>query len=892
MRSAFRRLSALLAGTCAERDLEDEVRFHLDTLAEEYQRKGMPQVEARAAARRDFGGVARMKEAYREQRGVPLIETTLQDLRYGLRGLWRSPGFTLAAMISLALGIGANTAIFSLFNTLMLRMLPVREPEQIVSLYRVGGWGRGFTSYPLYQELLKQTDLFEGVLARSAPWRVRYTTAGSTEQPDFLFREFVSANYFEVLGVQPALGRLFAGEESSPQAQPYAVLNYDFWQARFYGDPNVPGKQIVIDDQPLTIIGVARKGFRGVQVEGQADVWVPITMHRARFQDAGMHWLWLLARLQPGVQGEEAQAKVNVLVRNFLNSNYANDPNTPWQRKRMGQRLELRAGGTGVSFLRDQFQKPLLLLMALVTLILLIACSNVANLLLARGTARRREIALRLSLGASRLRLVRQWLTETSLLAAVGIPAGIALGIWGSRNIVQFLPVDDANLTLDVKPDANVILFTVTVSLAAMFLFGLLPALVSTNVPPGAVLKEGSAGSGRGCRHRVRKTLVVTQVALCIVLVSGATLFSRSLFALNTTDTGFHHYDVLTFQFDSPRSYKSSQVASIRERLVQRIRAIPGVTAVSYGFPGPYQGGTWSAGIRVPGSERTAVEPASVELQSVAARYFETIGSLPVRGRDFQDSGAEQMRKVAIVNEAFSREYLNGADPVGHTLSFDDKEPQGGIPIYIVGQVRNMLHQGVREHPVPTVYLPVTQMESTSDPILLVRAGVSTGTLVPLLRRELAALDRAVTLSGVRTVRQRFEDSIFLDRLIASVSVLFAILSLVLAGVGLYGVMSYLVAQRTAEIGIRVALGAAPGRMLWLVLRDGLILIFAGAAIGIPLALIGARLAAGLLFGVKPADPAAFAASAVFMLLIGLAAAAVPGLRAASVDPMQTLRRE
>jgi predicted permease len=891
MRSVLRRLSALAGRTRAECDIEDEVRFHLETLAEEYRRKGLSPAEADAAARRDFGGVTQAKEAYRDQMSVPWIETTLQDLRYGLRALRRSPAFTIAAVVSLALGIGANTAIFSVLNTLMLRTLPVREPEQLVSLYRMGGWGQGFTSYPLYQEIRKETDLFEGVLARSAPWRVRYSKTGNSEKPDFLFREFISTNYFEVLGVQPALGRLFAGEEAKPGTQPYVVLSHDFWQARFHGDPEVLGRQIVIDDQVLTIIGVARKGFRGVQVETRADAWVPITMHRASFEDAGMHWLWLLARLRHGVPPKQAQAKIDVQVRAFLNRNYGQKPDTPWRRTSMEQRLQLRAGGIGVSYLRDLFEKPLLVLMTLVALILLISCSNVANLLLARGAARRREIAMRLSLGASRLRLIRQCLTETSILAALGMASGIALGIGGSRTLVRFVPIPEGSLALDVKPDMNVILFTVSVSVAAVFLFGLLPALRSTDVQPGA-LKEGFAGGSRGRRTRVRKVLVIAQAALSIMLVSAAALFSRSLIALNATDTGFRNFDVLSFLLDAPRSYPESRVASVRERLVQRVIPIPGVTAVSYGFPGPYQGGTWSAGIRVPGSARTVAEPGSVELQSAAARYFETIGSPPVRGRDFQAGDTGQSRKVAIVNEAFSREYLNGADPVGRIFSFDDKEPQGGIPTYIVGQVRNMLHNGVRERPAPTVYVPITQAESASDPILLVRAGVTADTLIPLIRRELAALDPAVTLSDVQTVRQRFDDSIFLDRLIASVSGLFAILSLILAGVGLYGVLSYDVAQHTPEIGIRIALGADPRKMLWLVVRDGLILSSAGAAIGIPLALAGARLAGGLLFGVKPTDPTTFVAGVVFMLLIAIVAAGVPGRRASMVEPMQALRQE
>lgn len=891
IRGLFSRLAALIFRRRAERDLEDEVRFHLDTLAEEYQRKGVSAEEARRAARRDFGGVAQVKEAYRERLGIPFVETMVQDLRYGLRALRKSPGFTAAAVVSLALGIGANTAIFSVFNALMLRTLPVREPGQLVSLYRVGGWGRGFTSYPLYLELRKQADVFDGILARSAPSRVRCSTAESTDHPEFLYREYVSANYFEVLGVRPALGRVFAGADGKRGAEQYAVVSYDFWRARLRGDASVLGKRIVIDEQPLIVVGVAQKGFRGVQVEGRADAWVPMTMQRAPFQEVGFHWLWLLARPRPGISHAQVQAKTDVVVRQFLNSNYGRKADTPWGRQALQEHLEVRPGAIGISMLRDQFAKPLALLMAVVVLILLIACANLANLLLARGSSRRREIAMRLSLGASRARLIRQWLTETSILGALGMLAGVGLGVLGSRAMLRILPGTEP-LPLDVKPDLQVLLFTAAVSLAAVLLFGLPPALRCTDIQPGPVLKEGAAGGRPGLRNRLRKALLITQVALSVVLVFGAVLFSRSLSALKAVDLGFRNDDVLSFMLDYPRSYRGRQIDGIRERLVDRAGMLPGVASVTYGLPGPYQGGMWTAGIRVPGSGRTAQGPASVELQGVGPRYFETIGSPPVRGRDFGDGDRALWRKLAIVNEAFAREFLNGSNPVGRILSFDDKEPRGGEPVYIIGQVRDMLHNGVRERPVATVYLPAGQTETGSDPVILIRAVAGFEGLVPALRRQVAALDRAVTITDLRTVRQRVDDSIYLDRLISMVSGFFAFLALVLAGVGLYGVISYLVVERTPEIGIRVALGAEPGQMLWMVMREALLLIVAGAAVGTPLAIAGARVVSALLFGITPGNPAILVASLSFLLLVGGAGAALPARRAARVAPMEALRRE
>jgi len=888
MNEFWRRLGVLFRRERFDRELEEEMQSHIQMQAEENRENGMDAQEARYAARRQFGNPMLLEERSREMWGWPLLERLLQDLRYAVRVLRRSPTFTAVAVISLALGIGANVAIFSLFNALMLRWLPVWHPEQLVSIYRTGGWGRGFASYPLYLALRERKDLFEGVLARSGVIRVRL----GTDSPEFVGKEFVSGDYFQVLGIRPALGRLFIEENNrTPGAQPLVVLSYDFWRSRFGSDPSILGRVIHVDEQPLTVIGVAEPRFHGVEAEHRAEVWVPATMNRFNIMNPRMHWVWLLARRRPGVGEKQIQAALDVFMEQHLAAVYGNRPDSPMRRAGMAQKLEVRPGGIGVSLIREQFAKPLEILLAVVALVLLVACANVAGLMLARGAARQREIALRFSLGASRARVLHQLVIESVLIAAGGGLVGLAFASWGGRYLLLFLPSAEA-LQLDVSPDRSVVAFAAAVALMSVVVFGLLPAFRATAVDPAPSLKEGAGGLRGSMRLSLRKAFVVAQVALSLVVVMTAGLFARSLGNLRGVDPGFHPLNVLGLSIDFPRAYKDKDADSLCQRLVGRVNSLPGVLAVSFGFPGPYQGGSWEASFRIPGSEKTAREAPTVELQSAAPRYFETIGNPLLRGREFDDRDSAATPKVAIVNEAFAREYFAGADPVGRVLSFHDKEPEGGEPTHIIGLVRDMAHQGLRKRPVPTVYLPPAQKESPFAPVLLVRAGLPPESLVPVLRRELAALDPSLAIVEVRTIRQQIDDSIYLDRLLAVVSGFFGTLSLLLAGVGLYGVMAYAVTQRTGEIGIRVALGADRRRVLCMVLREGLTLIGAGILVGIPLSLASTRLATSLLFGIRARDPMTLAATAAVLLAAGAAAVLLPAQRASRIDPTEALRYE
>ena len=889
MRAIWHRCFALLRGRRLERELNQEIETHLAMQEEEFRRQGMDAAAARAAALRQFGGVAQTKEDYRERRGVPWVEATARDLRYALRGLRHSPGFTAAAVLSLALGIGANTAIFSLFHALMLRLLPVSRPQELVNLYRTGGWGKGYCSYPLYEGIAARRDLFTGVIGRNAVTKVRFALRPGA-RGQFAYREFVTGNYFQVLGVKPALGRLFTdGDNSTPGGHPVAVLSYDLWRTRYGADPAVLGSTVLVDEQPLTVIGVAAPRFRGVEVERHADIWVPAMMAQMPFKNPRTWWIWIVARTRPEVSRQQVQAALNVLMAQHLAATYPTTYNAAMRKRAFEQRLEVREGGIGLSSLREEFSRPLGVLMMAVGLVLLIACANVANLLLARGAARRKEIALRLSLGATRGRLIRQALAESFLLGGAGALVGIGLAIWGTSLIAGFLPRNAGN-PLSATPEPIVLAFTLSIAVLAVLLSGLAPALGSTAVDPAEGLRAESARhTGRPVLRRV---LVVAQVAFSVVLVALAGLFGHSLFELRSVDLGFRNQKVVAFNLDFPRQLRAEVRTPIRQ-LTGQLEALPGVSSVSYGFPGPFLMGTSSASIRVPGSERTAREPADVDTAHVAPRYFETIGAALTLGREFDRNDQTSSRRVAVVNEAFVRQFFPGEKhPDARTLSFDDSKPEGGEPTFIVGVVRDIRHAGIQKEAKPTVYVPIDQGGNAGLPTILLRTELPPAALLATIYGELRRLGPSIAIADLGTIRQHVDDSIFEQRLLAALAGGFGTLALVLAAVGLYGVVAYGAARRAPEIGIRIALGAPREKVVWMILRDSLVLVVLGLALGLPAALAAARAVAAVLFGIQPADPLTFVSTAAVLAVIAAAAAFLPARRAAGLEPSQVLRNE
>ena len=889
MRTFWQRIAAFIRGPRMERDLQSEIDSHLAMQEAEFRDRGLSPDAARAAARREFGGVAQAMEDYRERRGLPWLETLARDARYTLRGLMRNPGFTAAAVLSLALGIGANTAVFSLFHALMLRMLPVERPAELVTLYKKGGWGIGTSSYPLYEEIAKRADLFSGVAARTSPVKVRFTPRPGARE-EYARREFVSGSYFGVLGVQPALGRLIGRDDDrTPGAHPVAVVSYDFWRSRYDSDPAIVGAKIVVGEQPLTVIGVAARGFHGVEVEQRTDVWAPIMMSGRAFKNPGAWWLTMVARRQPGIGIRQAQAAIDVLVKHHLEAAYPPTYNAAFRKKAFEQRLEVREGSNGFSGLRETFGKPLTVLMAAVGLVLLAACANVANLLLARGAVRRKEIALRLSLGATRMRLLRQAITESVLLAIAGSALGIVLAARGRRLIMQFLP-ETAGDPFGSGSDLTLLLFTIGISVAAVLLFGVAPAMRSTAIDPASGLRAGQLGPAG--RPALRRVLVVAQVAFSVVLVAMAALFGHNLFALRHVDLGFGARNVITFGLDFPKRWQGD-AAKVREQLLEHLEALPGVASVSYGFPGPFMTGSADATLRVPGSGRTLAEPGRVEMQYIGPRFFESVGSPPLQGREFDRHDTARSPKVALVNESFVREFLAGEPrPLSRWLSFDDSRPEGGERTQIVGIVRDMHHYGIQKESRPTVYVPEVQKPSGWPPTMVVRTQMPPRVLLGRIYGELRAADGAIAVTNIASLEEQVDDSIFEQRMLAALGGFFGTLALVLAAVGLYGVVAYGTARRTGEIGIRIALGARRAQVVWMILRDSLALVAIGLALGLPAALVAARAVDSVLFGIKPADPVTFASTAAILAAIAVAAAFLPARKAARLEPSRVLRHE
>ena len=849
------------------RELEQEIAGHLALQEEEFRRQGMEPGQARAAALREFGGVAQAAEEYREQRGVRWMEMAWRDMRYAARGLARNPGFTAAAVLSLALGIGANTAIFSLFHTLMLNMLPVANPRELVYLFQTGAGDAGYASPSLYLELQQRTDLFAGVLARRGVSTVRLQGSATARV------EPVSTNYFDVLGMQPALGRYFR-----PGERDAAVLSYAIWQNRYNADPEILGRAIATETGVLRVIGVASRGFVGVEVESPAELWTPLTL-----RPSGARYLWLIARLKPGVSRAGVGAALDALMANHQRQAVSQMPASDLKRRMLEQRIEVRDGAIGISFLREQFGRPLSVLFGLVLLVLLATCANIAHLLVARGAARTKEIAVRCSLGASPARLIGEAMAESLLLAALGCAAGILLANAGGRYLLLFLPAGRG--TLRLAPDGYVLAFAVASALASALIFGLIPAIRSAAIDPVQGLKDGG---GRG-RPRLGRALVSAQVALSTLLVAMAGLFVHSLAELRAVNLGFST-ETITFWLDTPRQWKAADEDRARTRLLAGLAVLPGVASVSYGAPDLLQGGSWRMVIQVPGDVRPDLEDQYVAVSAVGPRFIETVGGVMAAGREIALTDTAAAGRVAVVNEAFSRKFLGGPGGVlGRTLVL---RPDGAQQVTVVGVVRDLAQRGLRRTPDPAVYVSAAQFEPPMGPSIVVRGSRPAAALLPGIRAEVARLGSGVSLVQPATVRQRLDDSIFQDRILAALSAFFGALALVLAAVGLYGVVAYTTRRRAGEIGIRMALGASRRSVLWLVVREALTLVAGGLLLGLPLALAGGKAVGSLLFGVPAQDPVALAITAAALVTVGLLAALAPARRATSLDPLRVLRVE
>ena len=825
------------------------------------------------------------------------MRTLWQDLRYGARALIKSPGFTAVAVLSLALGIGANTAIFSLIDKLLWRSLPVREPGQLVLLSAESVNPRFLNtvfSYPDYRDYRDMNRVFSGLIA----FRDAEVEVGAGDEAGRAAGELVSGNYFDVLGVGAARGRTIRPEDdASPGKSPVVVLSHGLWQRRFGSDPDIVGKAVTLAGASYTVVGVAPSGFNGLTLERPTYFWVPLAMQQQLTSEnlfasgnRGAAWLKLVGRLKAGVTAAQAQAGLDVLARQVRD---ANTPESDRGRPFYERRMLLEPTGNGISILRKDLSKPLTLLLATVGLILLIACANVANLLLTRAASRRKEIAVRLALGASRARLVRQLVTESLLLASLGGAAGLLFAEWLAGLLLTYNPyrIDLAQTTFGITLDARVLAFTLFASALSGLVFGLVPALRSSRPDLIPALKGEVAALRQGAaRLGPRGLLVVLQVALSLVVLVGAGLLVRSLRNLFAVDPGFRPAGVLLVPVSLPsKKYDEARGREFFRELTGRLRALPGVERVSSATVTPMGGEVFTRSVTVEGYTPEPGQNIGVDSNEVGPGYHELMGIPLVQGRGFTEQDGAGAPRVAVISEAMARVYFAGQNPLGKRLWLG----KGSPPLEVIGVARDSKYHTLTESPLPHLDTPILQDPyAYLDVTVNVRASGDAAALLPAVRREVKALDPSLTLAGAGTLTEELGNSLAAARMAATLTTLFGLVALLLSAVGLYGAISYSVAQRTREIGIRMALGAQSSDVLTLVIGKGLILTAAGAGVGLAAALALTRLATGLLFGVSATDPATFVAITLLLSAAALLACYIPARRAAKVSPTVALRYE
>jgi predicted permease len=859
-------------GQAREEDLDREVRSHLELEVKEQQESGLPYDKARYAAQRAFGNTTLVKEDTRAMWGSILLEQFGQDLRYAVRTLLRSPAFTIVAVLCLALGIGANTAIFTLTDAALLRMLPVADPERLVVVRSLGPGGPRVSSFS-YSQFVYFREHADAVAAMFAYARINLNlSAGNlTDAPTGLL---VSDNYFSALGVQPVIGRGFAPSDGA-----VAVLSYRFWQTRFHGDPFITGRAVVLNGLPFTVIGVAPRRFFGVEVGSSPDVFVPLAWcdrllpGAPRLPRPNSFWLAVMARLRPEVSAAQAAAQTDIVYHQGVEQAAGLPPNLARFLKQ--RRIAFIPGAKGMPGIGEQFGTPLLILMTVVSLVLLIACANVASLLLARAAARRKEIAVRLALGAGRFRLVRQFFTESLVLSAAGGGLGLLFGVWSARSLTGFL----TNRVLDVSLDIRVLGFTLFVSVLTGLLFGAAPGLRSARVDFTPTFKGEAAPEPPGRRVRPGRFLVSGQVAMSLLLLIGAGLFIRTLANLRAMDAGFRGDHVLLATLNPGLSrYTPERSNAFCADLLQRVSALPGVRSASLA-DAPLLSWSYVDGVSIEGT----AEPIGGSLRIVGPRFFETMGIAIRLGRDFSPDDHAGSAKVAIINETIARKYFAGKSPIGKRVGV------GGADRQIVGLIADTKYRNLRESIPNTVYLPMDQAQTGTERTLHVRTFASPAGMAAAVREQVRAQDNNLPVE-ISLFSDLVDENLAQERLMATLSGFFAGLALLLTATGLYGVIAYSVQRRTREIGIRMSLGARRAEVLWMVLRDCLLLAGLGVAAGVPVSFWLSRLVARQLFGVAPGDPATIAAAAAFLIVVATLAGYLPARRASRLDPMVALR--
>ena len=848
---------------------------------------------------------------------VSLWRTFLRDLNFALRTLRRTPGFTLVAVLTLALGIGANTAIFTLLNQVLLRLLPVKDPHSLVMLTMRGkhygsNWGSNAISYPMYKDFKEHNEVFSGMMARF-PTYASVTLGNASER---VKAELVSGSYFDVLGVTTAIGRPFtADDDKTKDGHPLVILSYNYWRDKFGAKPDVIGSTILVNNNKMTIIGVSQAGFDGVELSDPPSIFVPMMMqlelmpgNKDMLTNRRNRWVNVFGRLKPDVSSEKAKASLQPFMHSMLEMEVKEEAfrnASPYDREQFLKCwMDVLPGSQGRQNVQRGLSTPLWVLMATTGMVLLIACANIANLLLARATRRQKEMAIRLAIGASRGRIISQLLIEMLVLAMAGGALGLMLAFWADKALMSvYLPADSARLNITTSPDLRVLLFTFGVSALTALAFGLVPALQTTKPNVGTVLKdEASAVVGSGNKG-LRKSLVVVQVALSLLLLIGAGLFLRSLNNLSQLGPGFNAARLIGFEIDpSLNGYTPEHGKLAYRELTESLKSLPGVEGVGLASMRILENDEWDSSMTVEGySPDKPDDRAEPYMNSISPKYFAALGVPIVSGRDFTDADSREVKHgndaddfapaTVMINETFARKFFPGRDPIGRHLGFGS-DPGTKTDMEIIGVVKDIKYTSLRDEIPPQAYVPYLASRGVGGMTVYVRTTADPKTMMNLIREKVRDLDANMPIFDMRTTDEQIQNSLSAERMIASLSTVFGLLATILAAVGLYGLMAYNVVQRTREIGIRMALGAAQGDVVWMVMRDVLILVGIGIAVGVPAALALTSVVRSQLYGLTGHDPMTLVLATVGLAVIAFAAGYIPAVRASRLDPMRALRYE
>jgi len=891
MMSQFRSWwSAATRRTRFEDEMRAEMEFHLQARVDDLIASGVAPAAAQRQARMEFGTTDAIKDDCRQSRGLRFLDTTVEDLRFAWRMMRKTPGFTAAAIISLALGIGANTAIFTLVDAVLFRTLPLPDPGGLYFLAHGNGDNPGTSSnYPLFERYAALTEVFDGVAAYNTNG-LKVSTADGIESVDSLW---VTGNFHAVVGVPMALGRGFAAErDRDAGGSMIAVISDHYWASRFNRAPDVLGQPLVVNGHTVSIVGVTAPEFTGLQPGTRPDITLPLSIRvldEKEFFDAHDTWtsMPILARVKSGVSASQALAAADVAFRQYMSEKENN-----WILQRSPEAFSaarLLPAARGSNSLRQRYAMPLIVMMAMVALILLIAAANVVNLMLVRGAARSREVAIRLCVGGGRSRLIRQFLTESLLLSVCGALVGFVIAMWGTSAIMAFFGTMEAPIRLDVTANTRVLAFTTGVTLITGLLFGLIPAMKSTRLDLTPALKDGGGRTGASPRWITGQALVVSQLALGVIVIAVAALLARSLYNLKTLDAGFQGERVLVFTLDSyGTGLEAERRRAVYTELLDRLRTLPGVIRVAASRSVPIHTSGNARALNLPGPPET-MSQRSAFTNFVTPGYFDTFGIRIVRGRDFNDGDRKDGIRVAVINQALAKLYFGERDAMDQTFSFW-AEPE--ITYTVIGIVENTHQMNLREPAPAAVYTPLAQSEASPWMNFALRTAQDPAALASAATATARAVTKIAVIRYVRTMEQQVNASLIRERLLAALSVAFAVLALILVAVGLYGVMSYTVSRRGREIGIRMALGARRGNVLWQVLRQTLIVSAIGIAIGVMASLLSTKYLSALLFGLSERDPATIAGVATALLLTAAVAGFFPARRAATIDPVRAIKTE